>query len=98
MMAALRAALLLDRDETKLSFQTIHRRLKSKAVQSALKQSLGDIHDLGEFFPPSRDQLIAGFLEAHAEMDWEVHSRLTHFWKSGYRPLDNRNDEQVHNV
>jgi hypothetical protein len=34
MMAALRAALLLDRDDTKVSFQTIHRRLKSKTLQS----------------------------------------------------------------
>jgi len=41
MMAALCAALLLDRDDTKVSFQTIHSRLKSKTVQSGLKESLG---------------------------------------------------------
>jgi hypothetical protein len=41
MMAALRAAWSLDRDDTKVSFQTIHSRLKSKTVQSGLKESLG---------------------------------------------------------
>jgi hypothetical protein len=87
MIAALRAALLLDRDETKVSFQTIYSRLKSTAVQGALKQSLSKKHGLDEFFPPSRDELIASFLEAYSEIDWEVHGRLTHFRNLGIAHL-----------
>ena len=87
MMAALRAALLLDRDDTKVSFQTIHSRLKSKTVQRSLKELLGKKHGLNEIFPPSRDELIAGFLEAYSEIDWEVHGRLTHFRNLGIAHL-----------
>jgi hypothetical protein len=87
MMAALRAALLLDRDDTKVSFQTIHSRLKSKTVQSGLKEALGKKHGLNELFPPSRDELIANFLEAYSEIDWKVHGRLTHFRNLGIAHL-----------
>lgn len=87
MMAALRAALLLDRDDTKVSFQTIHSRLKSKTVQSGLKELLEKKHGFNELFPPSRDELIANFLEAYSEIDWEVHGRLTHFRNLGIAHL-----------
>ena len=87
MMAALRATLLLDRDETKVSFQTIHRRLKSVAVQDVLKQSLAEAHGPDDVFPPSRDELIAEFLEAYSEIDWKVHGRLTHFRNLGIAHL-----------
>jgi hypothetical protein len=87
MMAALRAALLLDREDNKVSFQTIHSRLKSKTVQSGLKELLGKKHGLDEVFPPSRDELIADFLEAYSEIDWKVHSRLTHFRNLGIAHL-----------
>ena len=84
MMSALRAALLLDRDETKVSFQTIHSRLKSKVVQTLLKQSLSELHGLDELF---RDELIAGFLATYSEIDWKVHGRLTHFRNLGIAHL-----------
>jgi hypothetical protein len=87
MMAALRAAILLDRDDAKVSFQTIHRRLKSGPVQDDLKQSLAETHGLDDVFPPSRDELIADFLEAYSEIDWEVHGRLTHFRNLGIAHL-----------
>jgi hypothetical protein len=87
MMAVLRAALLLDRDDTKVSFQTIHSRLKSKTVQSGLKELLEKKHGLNEVFPPSRDELIASFLEAYSEIDWKVHGRLTHFRNLGIAHL-----------
>jgi hypothetical protein len=86
MMAALRTALLLDRDDTKVSFQTMHSRLKSKAVQISLKQSLEEKHGPDEF-PPSRDELIASFLKAYSEIDWEVHGRLMHFRNLGIAHL-----------
>jgi hypothetical protein len=87
MMAALRAALLLDRDDAKVSFQTIHRRLKSGAVQDDLKQSLAQRHGFDDVFPPSRDELIAAFFEAYSEIDWEVHGRLKHFRNLGIAHL-----------
>jgi len=87
MMAALRAALLLDGNETKVSFQTIYSRLKSDVVQAALKQSLAEKHGLDEFFPPSRDELIASFLEAYLEINWEVYARLKHFRNLGIAHL-----------
>jgi hypothetical protein len=42
MIAILRATLLLDSDDTKVSFQTIYRRLKSPSTQIALKCRLSD--------------------------------------------------------
>jgi hypothetical protein len=87
MMAALRASLLLDRDEANVSFQTIHRRLKSAAVQHDLKLSLADAHGPNDIFSPSRDELITAFLEAYSEIDWKVHGRLTHFRNLGIAHL-----------
>lgn len=87
MMAALRTALLLDRDNTKVSFQTIHRRLKSKVVQSGLKELLNEKHGPGDIFPPSRDELIADFLKIYSEINWKVHGRLTHFRNLGIAHL-----------
>jgi hypothetical protein len=87
MMAALRVALLLDRDETKVSFQTINVRLKSKPVQAALKQTLGKKYGFDEPFPPSRDELIASFFDLYSEINWAVHSRLTHFRNMGIAHL-----------
>jgi hypothetical protein len=85
MMAVLRVALLLDRDETKVSFQTIHRRLKSEAIQHGLKQSLAERY--GDIFSPSHDELIADFLETYSEINWKVHGRLTHFRNLGIAHL-----------
>ena len=87
MMAALRVALLLDRDETKVSFQTINVRLKSKPVQAALKQALDKKYGFDEPFPPSRDELIASFFDLYSEINWAVHSRLTHFRNMGIAHL-----------
>jgi hypothetical protein len=58
LMADLRATLLLNRDETKVSFQAVHRRLKSESVQAALKQ-VAERHGPGDIFPPTRDEPIA---------------------------------------
>jgi hypothetical protein len=87
MMAALRTALLLDRDDAKVSFQTIHSRLKSEVVQSLLKQSLSEKHGRDELFPASRDELITGFFAAYSEIDWGVHGRLKHFRNFGIAHL-----------
>ena len=87
MMAALRATLLLDRDETKVSFQTIQRRLKSELVQDDLKKSLAKAHGPDDVFPPSRDELIAIFLTIYSEIDWKAHSRLTYFRNLGIAHL-----------
>lgn len=87
MMAALRVALLLDSDETKVSFQTINVRLKSKPVQAALKQALGKKYGFDEPFPPSRDELIASFFDLYSEINWAVHSQLTHFRNMGIAHL-----------
>jgi hypothetical protein len=87
LMAALRATLLLDRDETKVSFQAVHRRLKSESVQAALKQVLAERHGPGDIFPPTRGDLITDFLEAYADIQWEVHGRLVHFRNFGIAHL-----------
>jgi hypothetical protein len=87
MMAALRAVLLLDGDPAKVSFQTMYRRLKSTAVQQSLKATLADAHGPDDVFPPSRDELIADFLETYSEIDWKVHGRLTHLRNVGIAHL-----------
>ena len=86
-MAALRATIVLDRDEKKVSFQGVHRRLKSKAVQVSLRKTLAERHGLDETFPPTREELIVDFLATYAEIEWKVHSRLVHFRNAGIAHL-----------
>ena len=57
MMAALRAAILLDRDETMVSFQAIYHRLKVPHVEAGLLQALKDRYGSDDI-PPSRGALI----------------------------------------
>jgi hypothetical protein len=87
MMAALRTALLLDRDEANVSFQTVYHRLKEPAVRSALLQVLADRHGDDDLFPPARTDLVDEFLRAYSEIDWQVHGRLTHFRNLGIAHL-----------
>jgi hypothetical protein len=56
-------------------------------VQHDLKLSLADAHGPDDIFPPSRDELIAAFLEAYSEIDWKVHGRLKHFRNLGIAHL-----------
>ena len=83
MMAVMRTALLLDRDEKNVSFQTVHRRLKSRAVQIAFTDALAAKHGDDEFFPPSRAELITTFFDVYSTIDWDVHGRLTHLRNFG---------------
>jgi hypothetical protein len=75
--------LLLDRDEQMVSFQTVYHRLKSEPVKLALKQALSARYGEDGIFPPSRDELIAKFLDCYSQIDWSVHGRLTHFRNVG---------------
>jgi hypothetical protein len=86
MMAAVRTALLLDRDEDNVSFQTVYHRLKHPAVRSGLLQVLEDRHG-DDYFLPSRSDLIDEFLVVYSKIDWKVHGRLTHFRNFGIAHL-----------
>lgn len=64
MMAALRAASLLDRDEAMVSFQAIYHRLKRPGVETGLLQVLEDRYGSGDIFPPSRAELVEKFRQS----------------------------------
>ena len=81
------AYLLLDSDTKKVSFQTVHSRLKSVPVRVALKQALSKKYGEGNLFPPSRDELIETFLQAYRRINWKVHGRLVHFRNLGVAHL-----------
>jgi hypothetical protein len=86
MMAALRTALLLDRDETKVSFQAVHRRLRDAGVRSVLLKVLTERHG-EDLFSPSRPDLIDEFFETYSEINWPVYGRLKHFRNFGIAHL-----------
>lgn len=87
LMAALRASLLLDRDERLVSFQTVHSRLKLPAVCAALKAKLSNKFGENDVWTVSRDELIAAFLDTYAQIDWDAHGRLIHFRNRGIAHL-----------
>ena len=87
MMAALRTALLLDRAETKVSFQAVYRRLKEPTVREGLLQVLAERYGDDDLFPPARDSRIDEFFYAYSELDWKVHGRLMHFRNLGIAHL-----------
>jgi hypothetical protein len=86
LMAALRAAILLDRDETMVSFQAVYHRLKEPSVKAGLLQALEGRYG-SKHFSPSRTELIEEFLQTYREIDWEVHGRLVHFRNRGIAHL-----------
>lgn len=87
MMAALRSALLLDADESKVSFQAIYRRLKENSTREELVARLSSKHGLDDIFPPSRESQIEKFMLVYSEINWAAHSRLTHFRNLGIAHL-----------
>lgn len=86
MMAALRISILLDRDEQMLSFQSVHRLLKDRAVVAALLKALEDRHG-PDVFLPSRTDLIEEFRQIYGEIDWKMHGRLVHLRNRGIAHL-----------
>jgi hypothetical protein len=87
MMTALRAALLLDTAETKVSFQAVHRRLKEPTVRACLLRALAERHGDDDLYPPLRSGRIDEFFHTYADIDWQVHSRLMHFRNLGIAHL-----------
>ena len=77
LMAALRAAVLLDADQRVVSFQAVYHRLKTPSVQTGLLQVLEERHGSNDI-PPSRTELIEEFRQTYNQIDWKVHGRLTH--------------------
>lgn len=86
LMAALRTAILLDRDERVVSFQSIYHRLKTRSVEVELLHALEDRHGANDFLP-SRTELVAQFKQIYQKIDWGVHGRLTHFRNLGIAHL-----------
>ncbi|MBT1512741.1 hypothetical protein KIP88_19765 [Bradyrhizobium sp. SRL28] len=78
LVAALGVSILLDRDDCKLSFQSVHRLLKDPSVVAALLQALEDRVGPDVLLPPSRTDLIDEFRQIYGEIDWKVHGRLVH--------------------
>jgi hypothetical protein len=75
LMAALRAAILLDPHERVLSFQSVYRRLEKAEVRAALLQVLEDRHGPDDI-PPTRAELIDEFRKIVREIDLHAYRRL----------------------
>jgi hypothetical protein len=86
LMAALRAAVLLDADDRVVSFQTVHHRLKRPSVQASLLQTLEERHGSVDI-PPSRADLIEEFRQTYNKIDWKSHGRLTNLRNRGIAHL-----------
>jgi hypothetical protein len=82
-MAALRAAVLLDRDETTVSFQAIHHLLKKPNVEAGLLQALETV--AGRMICCA--DLINEFRQTYQEIDWKAHGRLVHLRNLGIAHL-----------
>jgi hypothetical protein len=85
-MAALRAAILLDPNERVLSFESVYRRLEKPDVQAALLQTLEDRHG-PDVIPPSRAELVDEFRETFRKIDLDAYRRLRHFRNRGIAHL-----------
>jgi hypothetical protein len=86
LMAALRAAILLDADERVVSFQAVYHRLETPSVKVGLLQALEDRHGSDDI-PPSRAELIEEFRKTYNKIDWKAHGRLTHLRNRGIAHL-----------
>jgi hypothetical protein len=86
LMAALRAAVLLDADDHVVSFQAVYHRLKRPSVEACLLQALEERHGSDDI-PPSRAELIEEFRQTYNKIDWKAHGRLTHLRNRGIAHL-----------
>ena len=86
LMAALRAAILLDADDSVVSFQAVYHRLKTPSVKAGLLQALEDRHGSDDI-PPSRAELIEEFRQTYNKIDWKAHGRLKHSRNRGIAHL-----------
>lgn len=86
LMAALRAAILLDPHERVLSFAGVNRRLEKPVVQAALLQTLEDRHGSDDI-PPSRAELVDEFRETFRTIDLDAYQRLRRFRNRGIAHL-----------
>jgi hypothetical protein len=86
LMAALRAAILLDPHERVLSFAGINHRLERPEVRASLLQALEDRHGPDDI-PPSRAELIDEFHETFKEIDQDTYKRLRQFRNRGIAHL-----------
>lgn len=86
LMAALRAAILLDADDRVVSFQAVYHRMKRPDVQAGLLQALEERHGSDDM-PPSRADLIEEFRQTYNEIDWKAHGRLKHLRNLGIAHL-----------
>jgi hypothetical protein len=86
LMAALRAAVLLDADNRAVSFQAVYHRLKKPSVQAGLLQALEARHGSDDI-PPSRADVIEEFRQTYNKIDWKAHGRLTHLRNLGIAHL-----------
>jgi hypothetical protein len=86
LMAALRAAILLDPNARVLSFDGIYRRLERPEVRTALLQALENRHGPDDI-PPTRAELIDDFRRAYSEIDFDAFRRLRQFRNRGIAHL-----------
>jgi hypothetical protein len=86
LMAALRAAILLDAGPKLVSFRAVNHRLMLPGVEAALLQALQDRHGPDDAMS-ARTELIAEFRKVYTEIDWKVYDRLKHFRNRGIAHL-----------
>src|SRR5205823_1273332 len=86
LMAALRATILLDANDSVVSFQAVYHRLRRPSAQAGLLQALEERHGSNDF-PPSRAELIKEFEQTYNKIDWKAHGRLKHLRNRGIAHL-----------
>jgi hypothetical protein len=86
LMAALRAAILLDKSDRVVSFQKVYDRLEKPSVREGLLQALEERHG-PDVFPPSRTEQIEEFQQTFKTIDGNAYVRLKNLRNRGIAHL-----------
>lgn len=86
LMAALRLAILLDKNNRVVSFQKIYDRLETPSVRKGLLQALDERHG-PDVFSPSRTEQIEEFLRTYNQIDRNAYVRLKNLRNRGIAHL-----------
>jgi hypothetical protein len=86
LMAALRLAILLDKNNRVVSFQKAYDRLEKPSVREGLLQALEERHG-PDVYSPSRTEQIEEFLQTYNQIDCNAHDRLRNLRNRGIAHL-----------
>jgi hypothetical protein len=86
-MTVMRVALLLDRDDQAVSFQSVHRYLCFPEVVEALVRQIGDDPLQPATFEENIRHSVDEFRRIYGTISWELHGRVSHFRNHGLAHL-----------